>query len=575
MGKANTLKNKPMKYCLILLMLCFAAAPALAQVEEKIGEAEVELKDTTINIEDYQKMAYAKAQKNAIGKMADVIMSSAEKQEIGLGDYENEEIRTSFQSLGAGLVRVEEIIAEGIRKVGDREYYYFKARFSRDMSAFKGMIMEALQKMFEQRKQSGKISDRYTLEELLAEEFAEGDELEADMSEFYLNGLSTAGMDADIEMRTNGIEYYFKILDNTLSRGLVYGQVIPRSSKVESTNVKKKTVYDIRYDINWKWSHNKSIRKQISRFNQKIYNKKFRQAILSEIEKINSENRGYKLELDNKGKLSIVTREPTLTMQLLSNDGDRLIKSIDINHSFDDQGSKQTLNFLIKRSELGLESNYTLKITSKGFTKKSLVFTESSKVKKRQVYDKYKYLSALENQKFAIILEGVYTKNSSSNTSVGGLVSLGYRYNHHYLGAYAGLLPNPYTKTLKEAGGQFSFGLDYRYYLFKVMPESTRGYSLSEPEKRPNRFLGIDFYPFVALQLGQVRQSGGADMAYRGYTGELRLGLRIGERLHLSIGGAYTNLKRKGELKAGELRNPPVPVGVSGTMATIRFGYSL
>ena len=562
-----------MKCYIILFLLLFYAAPAFTQVEEKTGEAEIELKNPTISIEEYQERAYSKARKNAIGKMGDVIMSSAEKQEIGLGDYENEQIQTSFQSLGAGLVRVEEIIAEGTRKVGDREYYYFKARFSRDMSFFKGMITDALQKMFKQRKQQGKISDEYTLEELLAEEFAEGDDLEADMSEFYLDGLSTAGMDADIEIRKKGIENYFKILDNTLSRGLVYGQVIPRGSKAESTDIRADGSYKIRYDVNWKWSHNKSIRKQISRFNQKIYNKKFRQVILSELEKINSENRPYKLELDDDGDLSIVTREPKLTMELLSNDGNRFIKSTDIDRSFD-QGAKRTSVFFIKRSELRLESNYTLKIAEKGFTKKSLVFSESSSIEKRDVYDKYKYLSALENRRFVLILEAVYTKNSNSNTSAGGLLSLGYRYDNHYLGAYTGLLPNPYTKTLKEAGGQFSFGLDYRYYLFKVMPESTWDYGLLAPEKRPNRFLGMYFYPFVALQLGQVRQSSGADMPYSGYTGELRLGLRIGEHVHLSIGGAYTNLKRKVELKGLELRNPPIPSAVSGTMATIRFGYS-
>ena len=228
---------------------------------------------------------------------------------------------------------------------------------------------------------------------------------------------------------------------------------------------------------------------------------------------------------------------------------------------------------MIERSELRLESNYTLKIANKGFTKKSLVFTESSSIDKRKVYDKYKDLSARENRKFALMLEGVYTKKSNGNTSLGGLVSLGYRYDHHYLGAYAGFLPNPYTKTLKQAGGQLSFGLDYRYYLFKVMPKPTRDYSISESENRPNRFLGIDFYPFAALQLGQVRQSGGADMTYSGYTGELRLGLRMGGNIHLSVGTAYIKLTRKGE-PIGELRNPPVPVGISGMVGTVRLGFS-
>lgn len=549
-------------------MLLFTVTPAFTQVEEQIGEAEVELKDPTISIEDYQKLAFTKAQKNAIGKMADVIMSSAEKQEIGLGDYENEQIQTSFQFLGAGLVRVEEVMAEGTRKVGDKEYYYFKALFSRDMSFFKEMIMDALQKMFKQRKQIGKISGAYTLEELLAEEFAKGDDLEADMSEFYLDGLSTAGMDADIEIWIKGIKNYFKILDNRLSRGLVYGQVIPRGSKVESTNVRTKTDYDIRYDINWKWSHNKSIRKQISRFNQKIYNKKFKQVILREVEKINSENRGYRLELeDYKGKLSIVTREPRLTMQLLSNDGDRLIKSIDINHSFH-QGSKHTLNFLIKRSELRFENNYTLKIANKDFTKKSLVFTESSDIKKREVYDMYKFLLKKRNRRVNLIIEGVYAKNSINKASAGGVVSLGYRYDHHYWGACAGLLPNPYPETLKEAGNLYSFGLDYRYYLFTQPPKSTRDYNFSVTDKR--HF----FYPFAELQLGSLMQNGGADMTYSGYTGEFRLGLRMGQSVHLSVGAAYINLSRKGELRAGELRNPPVPADISGMVGTVRLGFS-
>ena len=69
-----------MKYYLTLLTLCFAAAPAFAQVEEKTGEAEIELRDSTISAEEYKQLAFSEARKNALSQMSDVV----KKKESGL-----------------------------------------------------------------------------------------------------------------------------------------------------------------------------------------------------------------------------------------------------------------------------------------------------------------------------------------------------------------------------------------------------------------------------------------------------------------------------------------------------------
>lgn len=559
-----------MKYYLTLLILCFAAVPAFTQVEEKIGEAEIELRDSTISAEEYKQLAFSEARKNALSQMSDVVISQVEKENIGLGDYENEQIQTSFQSYSGGLVKMTEKIAEGTRKRGDKEYYYFKARFSRDMSFFKEIIMDVLEKSVKKRTLGGKISGEYTLEELLSEELSEEEDADGgSMTELYVDGLSMAGMDADIEIQLNGIKNYFRILSNNLSNELIYGQIIPGQSKTESADVQLDGSYTIRYDIGWKWSYDRGIKKEIRRFS-KIYKDKFRKIVLNEIEKINSGNDAYKLELDKKGGLRIITRKPKIIMQLLSSAG-KVIRETPIVDVFDNK-VQHSLNFSIGRSELGNQSNYTLKIIKNGISKESLVFSQADSsdtdIKKRKVYDMYAFLLRKRNNSLKLMIEGLYAKNASNQASAGGVVSLGYRGWRHYLGVYAGLLPNPYPEKLKEAGNLYSFGLDYRYYLFTLPPKPTRDYDFSVMEKR--HF----FYPFAELQLGSLMQSGGANMTYSGYTGELRLGIRIGSSIHLSVGAAYINLSRKGEVISGELRNPPVPAGISGMVGTVRLGFS-